>query len=180
MDLNSQNPQPEQKQSFWAKLFGGGKKEDASPAPMSDPAPSSVPSSDAAVTDTPSVATNFGTDAPAEPMASSAPDPAPAPFNPEPSAPVVEEQPLPPINGPEESAGIGADVATPVVEEVPQADVSKVDETLNSLPPLPAAPDEPAATPVGEVPQPPVDPMVNPMPSSVDAPSEDQTPTINP
>ncbi len=177
MDSNTQNPQPEQKQSFWAKLFGGSKKQDAPvpTPPASTPDPTPVAPSDPVATDFSAPATSFGDDTPSIPAVEVAPEP--APFVPEPSAPIVDEQPLPPINGPDESTIASTDSA-PVSEDVPQADVSKVDEAINSLPPLPIAPDEPApAAPASEIPQPPVDPMVNPLPAADTTPSEEQTPT---
>jgi len=177
MDSNTQNTQPEKKQSFWAKLFGGGKKQDAiPPTPPVDPAVNTPAPSEPTTPATDfSANSSFGADTSSTPAVDAAPEPEPAPFMPEPSAPAVDEQPLPPINGPEDAAMPAAPA-----EEVPEADVSKVDEALNSLPPLPVAPDEPSAAPAGEIPQPPVDPMVNPVNPTSEASTEEQTPTINP
>ncbi len=182
MDLNSQTPQPEQKQSFWAKLFGGKKDDTAASATPLGTTPPTAPAEEPSVD--PAPATTFGpstadiTPAPVDTIS----EPTPS-FTSEPTAPEPSEEPLAPINSEPTSAPLGD---TPV-DQVPQEDVSKVDEALNSLPPLPVAADEPptgsaAPTPSDDLPQPPVDPMVSPIPPSDPAPvdSTENQPPVSP
>lgn len=178
MDMNSQTPQPPQKQSLWAKLFGGGKKD--TPAPV---APTTPPQAADAAAAQPSsdMSTSFST----------------SDTMPVTESPVVDPVETTPMPGADVLPASDATMApamdmptsspAPDVEQVPQEDVSKVDEALNALPPLPVTPDEPPTTDVlSEVPQPPADPMVTPA-SSPDAaapslPIDDQTPSspLNP
>ncbi len=178
MDMNSQTPQPPQKQSLWAKLFGGGKKD--TPAPVAPTTP--PPAADATVAQPDSdMSTSF-----------SAPDTMPATESP--VVDPVETTPMPGADvlpASDSTMAPAMDMPTsspaPDVEQVPQEDVSKVDEALNALPPLPVAADEPPTMDsLSDVPQPPVDPMVTPAASAdtpaATSPIDDQTPSspLNP
>lgn len=137
------NPQqPEPKKSFWAKLFGGGKKDTTQPVMPptlpTQPEPSSTPPFSPPTLsqqDAPSISESAGQQI-------------------SPSTPTS-----PPVSEP---------ISQPVAEVTPE-DANAVDAALNALPEIP--PQEPIAAPAPPQestipPTPPSDPMVTPTPSN--------------